>query len=261
MFIENKKSEINFEKGFYKLTRDVASAEGTITKGSIVYAWKNEDCPTKLWFEEKGGNNILIDFEEVKDVLCKTDDIIRLEEKMYLPEKVREGTGTKYKHSDAKKCFLREMDEGARRRDLERLIAENDDSNGTLKSLEKTYGIDVFLTKSGLSSLVGFIISLIVAFSMKQPNVSGLALVFVIVFLAILFLSMILNHEYDFKIYKLKKTWEKNIEKQIYALEDSITAVADTVRPNSDILIPKEAVSFDTVEENYGGLVLNRTVK
>lgn len=32
MFIENKKPEVNFEKGFYKLTRDVASAEGTKTK-------------------------------------------------------------------------------------------------------------------------------------------------------------------------------------------------------------------------------------
>ncbi len=234
MFIENRKPEVNFEKGFYKLTRDVASAEGTITKGSIVYAWKNEDCPTKLWFEEKGGNNILIDFEEVKDVLCKTDDIIRLEGKMYLPEKVRMGTETK--------------------------IAENDDSNSTLKSLKKAYGIDDFLSKSSFIGLVGFTITLIIAYAMN-PNVSGLALVFVIVFLAILFLGMMLDHEYGFKIYKLKKTWEKNIEKQIYALEDSTTAVTDTVRPNSDILIPKEPVSFDTVEENYGGLVLNRTVK
>ncbi len=258
MFIENKKPKVNFEKGFYKLTRDVASTEGTITKGSIVYAWKNEDCPTKLWFEEKGGNNILIDFEEVKDALCKTDDIIRLEEKMYLPEKIREGTGTKYKPSDAKKCFLREMDEGARRRDLERLIAENDDSNGTLKSLEKAYGIDVFLTKSGFTGAIGFFISLMVTYFMR-PNIEGL--VFVIVFFTILVLSMILDHKYGLKIYKLKKTWEKNIEKQIYALEDNTTAVTDTVRPNSDILMPKEPVSFDTVEENYGGLVLNRTAK
>ena len=68
------------------------------------------------------------------------------------------------------------------------------------------------------------------------------------------------------KIDTLIETWEKDTEKQIYALEDSTPAVTDTVRPNtvrpnSDILIPKEAISFDTVEENYGGLVLNRTVK
>lgn len=258
MFIENKIPEVNFEKGFYKLTRDVASTEGTITKGSIVYAWKNEDCPTKLWFEEKGGNSILIDFEEVKDVLCKTGDIIWLEEKMHLPEKVREGTGTKYKRSDERKYFLRETSEYTRQRELERLITENDDSNGTLKSLKKAYGINDFLTKSGFIGLVGLLITLIVTYAMR-PNVDGL--VFVIVFLAILFLSMILDHKYGFKIYELKKTWEKNIEKQIYALEDNTTAVTDTVRPNSDILIPKEPVSFDTVEENYGGLILNRTVK
>lgn len=228
MFIENRKPEVNFEKGFYKLTRDVASPEGTITKGSIVYAWKNEDCPTKLWFEEKGGNNILIDFEEVKDALCKTDDIIRLEEKMYLPEKIREGTGTKYRPSDAKKCFLREMDEGARRRDLERLIEENDDSSGTLKSLEKAYGIDVFLTKSGFTSAIGFFISLIIVAYFTRPNIGGL--VVVIVFFAILVLNMILDHKYDFKINKLKKTWEKNLEKQIYALEDGATADADRKR-------------------------------
>lgn len=234
MFIENKNPEVNFEKGFYKLTRDVASTEGPITKGSIVYAWKNEDCPTKLWLEEKGGNNILIYFEEVKDALCKTGDIIWLEEKMHLPEEVREGTETK--------------------------IAENDDSNGILKNLKKAYGIDDFLSKSSFIGLVGFTITLIVAYAMR-PNVIGLALVFVIVFSAILILSMILDHKHGFKIYKLKKAWEKNIEKQIYALENNTTVVTDIVRPNSDILIPKEPVSFDTVEENYGGLVLNRTVK